>query len=228
MSCGFDSFNLIPPAPITEKVFNSYRCSIFDIPYIRDNQKEIISHCEHSFHRIKECISKWKNIPYDSISGRDVTMYYGLYSIYSISAPSQHFYNIYLALTESINRYYNTHFNKKPSQVWIQSWLNNHVSNEVLDKHSHGFDLHGYISIDPRDTETVFFDSEDHDKELYKVPNFSGKIYIGPGNRPHYVHNLSKWKGQRYTLGFDVITSPVDLYNLGAIPIVMNQEPNQS
>jgi hypothetical protein len=222
MTQGYNSLNVIPLAPITAKNFVDYRCSIFDIPYIRDNQTEIISHCEHAFHRIKECISAWKDIPYDSITGRDVTMYYGLYSIYSIAAPSEHFYNIYLALTECVNLYFETYSITKPKQVWIQSWLNNHKNSEVLEKHKHGFDLHGYISIDPRDTETVFFDGEDHNKELYKVTNNPGKLYLGPGDRPHYVNNLTNWSGQRFTLGFDVIQSPTTLYNLGAIPIVLD------
>lgn len=210
---------VIPARPISSNDYKDFQCSIFQVPYIVDNQKEIIEHCSLSVERIKDCIHSWKGTPREEISGRDMTMFYGLYSIYSISAPSQHFYNIYLAVSECVSRYYSIHSLPSPKQVWMQSWLNFHDYHEVLDKHSHGFQLHGFVSIDPKDTETVFFDSTEHSKEVYKVSNGVGKIYLGPGNRPHYVHNLNHWDGKRITMGFDIIETNVPMFNLGAIPI---------
>ena len=43
--------------------------------------------------------------------------------------------------------------------LWIQSWLNYHKGKEVekeLPMHSHKENYHGYISISPQDTSTIF------------------------------------------------------------------------
>ena len=84
--------------------------------------------------------------------------------------------------------------------MWFQSWLNFHKPDQVLDWHDHNWPYHGYISIDPKGTRTVFKD--------YEVKNEIGNIYIGPGHRRHKVEVDEVYDGPRITLGFDIHTEP--------------------
>jgi hypothetical protein len=68
-----------------------------------------------------------------------------------------------------------------------------------LDWHGHGFDYHGYISIDPKNTYTDFKD--------YRIDNKAGQIYFGPGHRSHKVVALEAYEGKRITLGFDIVST---------------------
>jgi len=99
--------------------------------------------------------------------------------------------------------------------LWFQSWLNFHETNEVLQWHSHYWDFHGYISIDPKDTTTVF--------NNFEIKNKVGQIYIGPGGEEfrHKVRVDKNYNGKRITLGFDVTKQKNRGYNyLGLIPIL--------
>ena len=83
---------------------------------------------------------------------------------------------------------------------------------EVLKWHTHEWPIHGYISIRPHKTRTVF---EDH-----KVINEVGNIYIGPGHQYHKVEVDEDFDTPRITIGFDLLTE--DCYhlnsNLGLMP----------
>ena len=68
--------------------------------------------------------------------------------------------------------------------------------------HGHAFDYHGYISIDPQDTTTVFKDPD------YQIKNYPGQIYFGPGGRIHKVSVDSDFTQPRITLGFDIHLNP--------------------
>jgi len=97
----------------------------------------------------------------------------------------------------------------------MQSWLNFHSSDEVLKKHSHEWPFHGYISVDPKSTTTVF--------EKYEIENKIGQIYIGPGGKgyEHYVRVNNPYEGKRITIGFDITDIPNRGYkNLGLTPIL--------
>ena len=85
-------------------------------------------------------------------------------------------------------------------QLWMQSWMNFHKANEVLDWHNHYSPYHGYVSIEPHNTTTVF--------EGYKIKNQIGRIYIGPGDRHHKVRVDEEFDTPRITLGFDVTDRP--------------------
>ena len=92
--------------------------------------------------------------------------------------------------------------------------------NEVLKRHNHPDCLfHGYISIDPKDTETEFED--------YTITNETGNLYIGDAGVMHQVNVLYPFKGKRITIAFDVEDehnfkknnyNPVDV-NTGFIPV---------
>ena len=47
-------------------------------------------------------------------------------------------------------------YSKTKEPLWIQCWLNYHSDKQVLDWHDHKWLFHGYISIDPKDTKTIF------------------------------------------------------------------------
>ena len=100
--------------------------------------------------------------------------------------------------------------------LWYQSWLNFHNQKEVLDWHNHSDCLfHGYISIDPKNTETEF--------KNFKIKNETGKIYIGPAGYLHRVNVLKPFTGKRITIAFDVISklkrkNQIDI-NTGFMPL---------
>ena len=134
---------------------------------------------------------------------------YSQYNFFALSSPSILFNNLFRELRNIINEYV-------PNEIkWMQSWLNYHYPNEVLDWHNHHWDYHGYICIDPKKTRTIF--------ENYEVTNEVGNIYIGPGYRKHKVIVDEEYDNPRITLGFDVKVSktgneqPNDMLSL--IPI---------
>ena len=92
-------------------------------------------------------------------------------------------------------------YHKKDEPLWFQCWLNYHSDNQVLDWHDHQWLWHGYISIDPKETKTIF-------ENGFEVKNEIGNIYIGPCNIKHKVVVNKPYFGHRITLGFDVISVP--------------------
>ena len=82
---------------------------------------------------------------------KDSTWGYHYYNIFVTTAPSPVFYELYKELNKVIRGYIG---DDRP--LWMQSWLNFHMSNEVLGWHNHEWSHHGYISIDPKKTKTVF------------------------------------------------------------------------
>jgi hypothetical protein len=128
----------------------------------------------------------------------DSTWGYAFYNIFSITSPSLIFYQLFQELKMHVRRHIGT-----PNPLWIQSWANYHYPHEVLDWHGHAWPLHGYISIRPHNTKTVF--------EGYEIQNEVGNIYIGPGFRKHKVEVIEPFDLPRITLGFDIHMSPANL-----------------
>lgn len=121
----------------------------------------------------------------------DSTRFYWGYNAFAATSGNLLFYQLYLELMQIIRDYVGHN-----DPLWFECWINSHNPNEVLKWHNHEWPLHGYVSIDPKDTVTVFKD--------YKIENKIGNIYIGPGNRPHTVEVNQKYPEPRITLGFDV------------------------
>ena len=178
------------------KTFNYkiYRSSV-----VVEHQSEMIDRINFAHQQL---MKKYGSLNTDS------TWLYKTYNIFSLIGPSKLFYELFYDLTNVIK---STIVDK--DFLWFQSWLNFHEPNEVLNWHNHHWYYHGYISIDPKKTKTIF-------KE-YEILNQVGNIYIGPGNREHKVQVLRPYEGKRITLGFDVTTNeenPSDLISL--IPII--------
>ena len=146
------------------------------------------------------------NLLYDKIKNdlnvTDATWSYLKYNIFSLSSTSILFYNLFQELNYYIRDYIG---DKRP--LWIQSWLNYHQHQEVdtkLSYHGHQTEHHGYISIAPQNTKTIF-------KKGFEVINKPGQIYIGPGSNNqsntdynHYVQTLTPHIEPRITIGFNV------------------------
>jgi hypothetical protein len=127
----------------------------------------------------------------------DSTWGYNLYNLFAISAGYELFYNLYNDLKYIVRDYLQT-----DEPLWMQSWSNYQYENDVLDWHAH-FDwaCHGYISIDPKDTITMF--------DGFEIKNEVGNIYIGPTDVQHKVYVQKPYEGRRITCGFDVATRDV-------------------
>ncbi len=125
----------------------------------------------------------------------DSTWSYSKYNIFALTAPSTNFYKIFSELRNVVRSQLGW---DRP--LWIEAWINYHTVDQVLDWHHHEFDHHGYISIDPKNTKTIF--------ENYEITNKPGQIYFGPGNRLHKVEVLEPFEGVRTTIGYDIHTIP--------------------
>ena len=102
----------------------------------------------------------------------------------------------------------------------MQMWMNIHDKDQVLKSHSHDFPYHGYFSLTPQNTDTVFQDKI-NGKELYRIKNSPYQVYIGVGSRPHYVDVLEDYTDKRITFGFDIQTNELVTGNFSFIPIVL-------
>ena len=141
----------------------------------------------------------------------DSTWDYRKYNIFSLAAGDVLFLQIYKDLIWVVKDFLKDRDNS--DTVWIQSWLNYHKQDEVLNWHDHKFSFHGYISVDPKDTTTEF--------NGYSIKNQPGNIYIGRGYRKHRVVVDSPYTDTRITLGFDLLINPNStLTNLSFIPVI--------
>ena len=120
----------------------------------------------------------------------DPTWSYHKYNVFGLTSPTQVFYDLYNELRGFVYDYTDAEF------LWMQSWVNYHMPDQVLKWHNHQWPIHGYISIRPHKTKTVF--------ENYEIKNEIGNVYIGPGNRHHEVQVLEPFDTPRITLGFDI------------------------
>ena len=157
---------------------------LYQSKYIEENLLEILIDIDIAYQAFKQ---QFPEI--------DSTWGYSRYNIFALTAPSNTFYQIYQELRNLIRTQLGT-----TQPLWFQSWLNYHTSDQLLERHTHEFDYHGYISIDPKNTITIFDD--------YTIENKIGQIYFGPGNKFHKVESLEEFNGARITLGFDVHSLP--------------------
>ena len=172
---------------------------LYQSKYIVEHQSDIISQC----HDAKKF---YMQLPTRNATG-DMTADYFNYNIFSLTAGSYPFYEVYKELVSFVKSQLGE------QRMWMQSWLNYHDHDKVLGWHNHDWDYHGYISIDPKNTVTEFRD--------YKIENKVGQIYFGPGKREHRVVCLDEFSDTRLTIGFDIA---IDLFPgngcLGMLPVV--------
>ena len=194
-----------------QEIRNNY--IIKNFPYIKENHNHFIEYANLAHQRF--------NFAYGnktSFNQNSSTWFYRYYNITCLTFGSSLYYKLFSDLQNLFKEITN---NKKP--LWYQSWLNFHKPNEVLDWHNH-YEclLHGYISIDPKESETEFED--------YKIKNEIGNVYIGKPEKKHKVNILKPYDGHRITIAFDIIDEDnvnslykkygnIDI-NTGYIPII--------
>lgn len=144
----------------------------------------------------------------ERIFGTDnYTMYYKKYNIFNITSSNLLMYELYAQLCKMIKK----HLGEKP--MWIQCWLNYQYQKDVLQWHNHDWEYHGYISIQPFNTKTVF--------ENWEIENKIGQVYLGHGRASHKVEVVEPFDGKRITIGFDITDIPNKQYGvLGLMPII--------
>lgn len=147
---------------------------------IVDNQNEFVNLIDQAY-----------DLHQEVMNGEDSTWSYYKYNFFTLTAPSQLSHKLFIELKNLINEYIPSDQSK-----WIQCWINYHYPRQVLNWHNHEWDYHGYISIDPKKSRTVFND--------YEIENQVGNIYIGPGYREHKVVVDEDFDTPRITLGFDI------------------------
>ena len=134
----------------------------------------------------------------------DPTWTYDKYNLFGLTSPTKVFYNLFKELRGFVYDY-------TDGDLWMQSWVNYHMPDQLLKRHNHAWPIHGYICINPHLTKTVFDD--------YEIENRIGDVYIGPGGKHHEVQLIEPFYTPRITIGFDVTDRPHQANaNLGMIP----------
>ena len=177
--------------------------NIYQSDLVKENQEKFINECVI----LHDVITSLLNI-------EDTTWNFYKYNTFIYGAGSVLFYNLFKELNHHIRSYID---DDRP--LWLQSWINYHPSNKLekeLERHVHlNYSYHGYISIDPKDTTTVF--------DNYEIKNKIGQIYMGPTGRgyEHYVRLDKPYIGNRITIAFDIIDKPNQIIdNKTFIPIL--------
>ena len=123
------------------------------------------------------------------LEGDDPTWSYNKYNVFGLTSPTQVFYDLFKELRGFVYDY-------TDGDLWMQSWVNYHNPDQLLQWHNHDWPIHGYICINPHLTKTVF--------DGYEIENRIGDVYIGPGNRYHRVEMIEPFYTPRITIGFDI------------------------
>jgi len=151
----------------------------------------IVEHHREFVERSHYAIAKFRHIFGDKSS----TWTFGSYNTFAMTAGWVLFYRLYHELVTAIRG-----FTRDDGPLWFQSWLNFHLENEVLDWHRHRNSVvHGYISIEPHRTKTLF--------ESYEIVNEIGNLYIALSGQMHKVEVLAPYKTPRITIAFDVFNT---------------------
>ena len=164
-------------------VMQNYKVYTSDV--VINNKEEFINICDYAS----------KMLRHEFQDADNTTWIYQKYNIFSYTASSTLFYDLYKDLNKCIRDYVGD-----DRRVWFQAWLNflkYEDLEKVLPMHGHEWDLHGYISIDPKKSVTEFVN--------FEIKNEVGNIYMGPcgDEYRHRVKNIDKWDGNRITIGFD-------------------------
>lgn len=194
---------------------HKYRYSIFKhVPLIKENNT-FVDDIKIAHHYLKE-----------QFKTNDLTWMYQKYNIFSTLAGSYHYWNLFKDLGYCIKSHLteNLNYKKLPKHMWMQAWLNWHTKEQLLKRHNHADDgvgnMHGYISIKPQNTKTVFFENFEDKESIYHIDNEIGYIYIGDGSKWHEVIKNDNFFDERITIGFDIMIKGAPSKNLSHIPII--------
>ena len=175
--------------------------SLYSTPFVINNQASIVKSVDKAFIRFNKIFNNANS-----------TGVYNRYNIFSIGAGDLYFYTIYQLIVAAARDRVG---DDRP--LWMQCWLNYHKEDEVLDWHDHANEilLHGYLSIEPRNTVTEFRE--------FAIENKVGNLYVGLSGLEHRVRVCEPYEGIRITIAFDIIESQSQKnsaeYNLSFIPI---------
>ena len=159
----------------------AHRYELHRSDLIRERQREFIA-------GIHKGIEAFRRI----FGNESPTWSFKSYNAFALTAGSVIFHQLYRELTTVIRGYCN-----HGGPLWFQSWVNFHLQHEVLDWHRHrNSAVHGYISIQPHKTKTLF--------ETYEIINEVGNLYIAPSGQKHKVEVLEDFRTPRITIAFDV------------------------
>jgi hypothetical protein len=138
-----------------------------------------------------EGILDFARFKFNDIYGHtEFTKAYSTYNVFTLTATDSLMYSLFKELQLRVRSV----LGDQP--LWMQCWMNYHTQQDVLDWHDHDWQWHGYITIDPKKTNTVFED--------FTVENKPGQIYFGEGHKKHKVEVLEPYEGHRITLGYDI------------------------
>lgn len=195
---------------------DEFKYMLVDIPHIAENIENIKRITQVGVDKFKR---KFNQVNHNARND-NITWQFMNYNVYGLCGCNEWFYNIYKSQIEAIREYFKISQTEVPHQLWLQSWINSHRPNQVLKSHNHDWPWHGYISIDPKQSDTVFTDKP-NGTELYRVKNKVGQLYIGPGYRFHHVEVLEPFEGERITFGFDLEFNDRIMDNIGFLPIII-------
>lgn len=187
---------------------------IYKSDLIINNKEKFVEICEDAGEIIKQALA---HANYETVLGNSnkcpeentkltsplsTTSAFPYYNIFCYLTLSDVFYDLYKELKQCIRDYVGD-----DRRIWFQAWLNILKYEEVekvLAMHRHDYDVHGFISIDPKKTVTEFI--------MHEIENEVGNIYIGPCGKDylHRVRNTDVWEGKRITIGFDCSFSPIN------------------
>jgi hypothetical protein len=160
--------------------------SLYQIDLVKTHQKELITAGKIGIDR------------FQSMFSGSTTWNYRKYNLFALTAGYKIYYELYKEITKAIRDYLG---HDKP--LWMQSWINYHMPDEVLGWHAHeDIFCHGYISIEPHNTKTVFRE--------YEIINKVGTLYVGKNIKDnkyleHKVEILEPFTSPRITIAFDII-----------------------
>lgn len=154
---------------------------LYHCQFIKNNVKDFISDCNIVYKRFNH------QFPNES-----TTKFFRYYNMEGLSVGLTNFYLLFTNLKKLIRQIVNHN-----NPLWYQCWINFHEYGKTLDWHTHDeCSLHGYLSIDPKDSNTMFKD--------YSINNEIGKLYLGNPSSPHKVCVNKYYIGHRITIAFDV------------------------
>lgn len=150
-------------------------------PLIVEHQREFIEQCYIAHDKFRRLFGD-----------KSSTWTFASYNTFALTAGSLLFHQLYHELVALIRR-----FARHEDPLWFQSWINFHLPNEVLDWHRHRNScFHGYLSIVPHRTKTLF--------EGFEIVNEVGNVYLGPSMVQHKVQVLEPFQTPRITIAYDV------------------------
>ena len=183
---------------------------LYDIELCRDKMESLCDaavgtsmRVSKQFHGLPVPAQKNKNMRHvHDDEFPNVSWLYGYYNFFGCNARNSDVYDLYCQMRSAIRDYIGQN-----CRAWMQCWVNTHRNDDLMAKHHHTYPIHGYLSLYPQNTATVFYDGY-KGGELYRITNECGKMYIGIGSRPHEVvatGDPPNPMAPRITLGFNVL-----------------------